>query len=177
MAPRLTAAALISQGGECVCPAQADHTGEGAAGIAVARGVIGRQCIPTTVLDGDAGARRCCLETHLDLRPVAGVETFLTPFDYEAPGGFPREHTSDFEGLPMAVDFQQAAAIEFQSPVAAWAEQPGYLGLPPCSDLAGEDGKRRGGIHGNYGANRDTIGIHCRFPFLPLSAYCLKFAS
>src|SRR5438552_406702 len=51
IAARLMAAALLPQGGECVGPAQADHTGEGIAAKAVPRRVTVGQRIPTTMFD------------------------------------------------------------------------------------------------------------------------------
>src|SRR5262245_20361585 len=103
MALRLMAAALLPQSGEYVCPAQADHGGEGVAGGAVAGGVIGCQGVPTAVLDRDPRTGRRCLEEYFDFGELAGGKTLLAPFDYHASGRLPGEYTSDFEWLAEGV--------------------------------------------------------------------------
>src|SRR5215831_7628648 len=81
--------AVLAQGGERVGPAEADHAGEGVAGGAVTRGVIGRQRIPAAMFDGDPRSRRHGFEPHLDFGEVAGREAILPPFDYQAMGRLP----------------------------------------------------------------------------------------
>ena len=93
--------------------------------------MIGGEGVPAPVLHGHTGSAAYGLEAHFDLGAIARCEAFLPPFDHQPLRRLPGEHTADFEGLSVAIDFQQAAGVKLQRAAATGTEQAGHFGLPP----------------------------------------------
>ena len=131
----------------------------------VARHMLLRDRVPTTVFDGHAGFITNRLEADLNVRGLVRRERALSPAEREPFARNPCADATDLECVSVWKVSDEAAlfaGLKTKLPVAAWGELEESVRFPPETDLLRKNVERllRRSLHAQ---RHDNSGGHFRF--------------